>query len=226
MFKPTQIGANGYRYYGEQALLRLQQILFYRELDLPLARIKQIIDSPGYSELTALQNHQVELAGRIERLQHLLKTVDKTILYLQEKQPLSEQQLFEGFSDEQQAAYEQEAMRLYDPAVVKASNKRWKGYSAAEKQRIGQEGEAVYHDMLRAIPLGADSHQARACVERWRTHMAYFWSPNDEQLIGLADTYNDDPRFRANFDRIDPRLAPFLREAVRYYVAARRTLDQ
>jgi hypothetical protein len=48
--------------------------------------------------------------------------------------------------------------------------------------------------------------------------MEYFWVPNDEQLVGLADLYNDDPRFKANFDKIDPRLAEFIREAVEVYV--------
>lgn len=48
--------------------------------------------------------------------------------------------------------------------------------------------------------------------------MAYFWEPDDEQCLGLADLYNDDPRFKANFDKIDPHLASFVREAVKVYV--------
>jgi hypothetical protein len=52
--------------------------------------------------------------------------------------------------------------------------------------------------------------------------MQYFWSPNNEQLLGLADLYNDDARFRANFDRLGPNLAGFMREAVKEYVDKRR----
>ncbi len=48
LLKPTRVGANGYRYYDHAALLRLQQILLYRELDLPLERIREILDSPGF----------------------------------------------------------------------------------------------------------------------------------------------------------------------------------
>ena len=58
----------------------------------------------------------------------------------------------------------------------------------------------------------------RIACERWRAHMAYFWEPNDEQCLGLADLYNDDPRFKANFDKIDPRLAEFVRESVRFNI--------
>jgi hypothetical protein len=58
-------------------------------------------------------------------------------------------------------------------------------------------------------------------VERWRRHIEYFWVPNDDQLIGLASLYSQDIRFKANFDKVDPRLAGFMREAVTVYVNAR-----
>ena len=51
--------------------------------------------------------------------------------------------------------------------------------------------------------------------------MSYFWTPNEQQLLGLANTYNDDERFKANFIKIDPNLAAFVREAVTVYVANR-----
>jgi len=59
-------------------------------------------------------------------------------------------------------------------------------------------------------------------VERWRRHLEYFWVPNDDQLLGLVDRYNIDPRFKANFDKIDPKLAEFMRDAVKVYVSARK----
>jgi hypothetical protein len=51
--------------------------------------------------------------------------------------------------------------------------------------------------------------------------MQYFWIPNDEQLLGLADLYNDDPRFRENYEKVAPNLSEFMREAVKVYVNAR-----
>ena len=135
---------------------------------------------------------------------------------------MSKRQLFEAFSEEQQVEYEKEAMQMYDPAVVKASNKKWKAYTAAEKQRIGDEGNAIYADILLAMPKGASSSEAQACVERWRRHMEYFWVPNEDQLLGLVDLYNADPRFKANFDKIDSHLAEFMREAVKVYVKGKK----
>ena len=131
--------------------------------------------------------------------------------------------LFEPVSDEQQEAYEQEAMRTYDPETVRASAAKWKSYSPDMKRRIAEEGDAVYRGFLAALPRGPRSPEAKACVEAWRGHMDYFWTPADSQLLGLARVYVDDPRFKANFDRIDPRLAEFVRDSVAAYVAALQT---
>jgi DNA-binding transcriptional MerR regulator len=222
LLKPSRIGENGYRYYGEEAMLRLQQILLYRELDLPLDQIREIMGRRDFNVLGALESHRQNLRRQIAHMERLITTVDDTISHLKGQIEMTDRQFFEGFSDEQQAAYEEEAMQMYDPETVKASSRKWKAYSAAEKQRIGEEGNAVYRDLLLAMPKGAASPQAQACVERWRRHIEYFWTPNDEQLLRLVDGYNDDPRFKANFDKIHPDLAAFMREAVKIYVARRK----
>ncbi len=222
LLKPSRVGENGYRYYGEESLLRLQQILFYRELGIPLEKIKKIMGRRDFDVLSALYSHKEALQNQVARLNRLIDTVDNTILYLKGNKEMSNKQLFEAFSDEQQAEYEKEVMQKYDPAAVKASSKKWKEYTAAEKQRIGKEGNVVYKDILAAMSKGAASPEAQAGIERWRKHIEYFWIPNDEQLLGLADLYNEDSRFKASFDKIDPRLAEFMRAAVQVYVANRK----
>ena len=72
------------------------------------------------------------------------------------------------------------------------------------------------------MPKGAAWPEVQACVERWRRHIEYFWIPNEDQLVGLASLYNEDSRFKANFDKIDPKLAEFMREAVKVYVSNRK----
>ena len=218
LLKPTRVGDNGYRYYGEEALLQLQQILLYRQLDMPLDNIKKIMGRRGFDVMSALESHKQELSKRIAQMERLIATVDNTILHLKGQKEMSQKQLFEAFSEEQQAEYEKEAMRLYDPEIVKASNKKWKRYTAADKQRIMDEGNAVYQGFLEAMPKGPASPEAQAAVKAWRKHMDYFWTPNEAQLLGLANGYNDDPRFKANFDKIDTNLAAFVLEAVKVYL--------
>jgi DNA-binding transcriptional MerR regulator len=222
LLKPTRLGENGYRYYGEEALLRLQQILFYRELDLPLDDIKNIMGRRDFDVMGALYSHKEALQKQIIRLNRLLETVDSTIHHLKGNVPMSEKGFFEGFSEEEQEKYALEAEQLYDAETVRESNRKWKGYSAAKKEQIMAEGKAVYQDMISAMPKGADSPEVQAIVERWRRHMDYFWTPNLEQLLALANGYNDDPRFKANFDKMHPGLAEFMREAVKVYVEKRK----
>jgi DNA-binding transcriptional MerR regulator len=222
LLKPSHIGSNGYRYYDEDAILRLQQILFYRELEMPLEEIKKIMGRRDFDVLLALQGHRKALGAEVSRLNRLIETVDKTILHLKGKADMSENDFFAGFTDEEQEKYEQEAMQMYNPATVRASAKKWKSYTAAEKQKIGEEGKAVYRDLLAAIPKGPASAEAQAAIARWRKHIEYFWKPNNEQLVGLAEGYNRAPRFRSNFDKLSPLLAPFIQEAVKIYVKGGR----
>jgi DNA-binding transcriptional MerR regulator len=222
LLKPSRVGDNGYRYYGDEALYRLQQILIYRELDMPLDDIKKIMGRRDFDVLGALQSHKEALHRQAMRLNRLIQTVDRTIDHLKGVSIMSEKSLFAGFTEEEEEKYTEEAMRTYDPETVKASSRKWKAYTPAEKQKIGTEGEAVYLDLVAAMPKGAGSAAVQAIIARWHRHIQYFWPPKDEQLLALADGYNDDPRFRAFYDRIHPELAAFMREAVKIYVKNRK----
>ena len=219
LLKPSRVGDNGYRYYGDESVLRLQQILFYRELGIPLDDIKKIMGRRDFDVLGALRSHKEALQKQVTRLNRLIDTVDNTINHLKGNHVMSEAKLFEGFTEEEQEQYALEAEQIYDPETVRESNRKWKSYSAAQKETILSEGNAIYLDMIAAMPKGADSPEAQAIVERWRQQLNYFWTPRLEQLHALASGYSDDPRFRANFDKIHPQLAEFMCEAVKVYVS-------
>ena len=55
LLKPSIVAENGYRYYNRDAVVRLQEILLYRELDFPLKKIKEIVGQPGYDKVQALR---------------------------------------------------------------------------------------------------------------------------------------------------------------------------
>ena len=222
LLKPSRVGDNGYRYYAEESLLRLQQILFYRELGIPLEDIKKIMGRRDFDVLGALRSHKDALNKQVRRLNRLIQTVDNTINHLKGNVIMNEQSYFEGFSEEEQEKYALEAEQLYDAESVRESNRKWKAYSAAKKEAIMAEGKAVYMDMIAAMPKGAASKDVQAIVERWRSHLEYFWTPKLDQLLALANGYKDDPRFKANFDKIQPGLAEFMAEAVSIFVGNRK----
>ena len=218
LLHPASVGENGYRYYDDAAALRLQQILLYRKMDLPLEEIKNIMGRNDFDILAALEGHRLTLQKKIIQLEMMKKTVDETILYMKGQKQMTTNEIFTGFSEEQQAEYEKEAMQMYDPETVKMSTAKWKGYGKEKQQQILAESGQIYQDMIAVMPKGAASVEAQACVERWRGNMDHFWTPSLEQLEGLADLYNEDPRFRANFEKMHPGLAEFMREAIRQYV--------
>lgn len=215
---PPRDPSNGYRRYDHAALLRLQQILFLRELGLSLDAIRDVLDRPGFDLPAALEQHRQALRERQQRLARLLDTVERTLQHLKGEIEMSSQDLFAGFSEEQQAAYEEEAARRWDEQTVRESNRRWRSYSDEKKRAILDEGRAIYTDLIAAMPEGPAGPRVQDCVRRWHEHLRNFYDPALEGLLGLADLYNEDPQFNATFVKMHPDLAPFMREAVKVYV--------
>ncbi len=138
LLRPSSRTAAGYRLYGETDLLRLQQILFFRELDFPLGEIQRILDDPGFDQVKALESHRRMLHERAERLALLLSTVDKTIQKLTEDtMTLTDADLYEGFSQEQIERYKREVKERYDPKLVAESDRRVRKMSKAQWQAVG-----------------------------------------------------------------------------------------
>ncbi len=219
LLKPSSHGENRYRYYDEQAMLRLQQILFYRELGLSLAEIRDVLDRPDFDVLNALLTHKAALQKRVRRLERLIATVDDTLDYLTGGKRMSEDQIFEGFSEEQQEEYAQQARQRWDPELVNRSMKLWKSYSPEKKQQIMDEGQAVYVDILAHMEAGQEpgSADVQNCLARWHQHMRYFYEPTWAILRGLGQGYASDPAFRATFEKMHPELPDYLNAAIQIY---------
>ena len=88
LLKPAHYGENNYRYYEEEQLLMLQQILFYREMELPLSEIQQIVFSDDFDKVEALASHKRILLEKLDRTHQMIKTIDKTISHLKGKEPM------------------------------------------------------------------------------------------------------------------------------------------
>ena len=123
LLKPSIRTKAGYRLYGEKELLRLQQILFYKELDFSLAEILNILDDPEFDLLQALEQHKAALQTRQERIATLLITIDKTMFHLKNGIMLTPEDLYEGLPKEKAEAYRKEAMKKW-PEQVEESEKQ------------------------------------------------------------------------------------------------------
>jgi DNA-binding transcriptional MerR regulator len=98
LLAPAHVGANGYRFYEEPQLLRLQQILFYRELGFKLKQIKPILGQADFEIASALQSHQQLLQHKVARTHRLIETIDKTMKHLKGTKKMKTEEMFVGFS--------------------------------------------------------------------------------------------------------------------------------
>ena len=79
LLKPTEKSEAGYRLYDDKALETLQQILFFREFDIPLKEIKTVIDNPALDQNQILQMQRKMLVTKKERMERLIASIDNIL---------------------------------------------------------------------------------------------------------------------------------------------------
>jgi DNA-binding transcriptional MerR regulator len=218
LLEPSARTRAGYRLYLEPTLLRLQQILFYRELDVPLDRIRAILDDPGFDQVKALKQHRQRLQARAERLARLLNTVDRTIQHLtEEEMPLTDAELYEGFTPEQIDEIKREVEERYDSERVAEASRRVSRMSKAKWQAVRDEGDAISRDMAALMDRDPGDAEVQALMARQHAWIESFYEAPAELFRGLGQLYASDPRFREAYDKYAPNLADFMQAAMAYY---------
>jgi DNA-binding transcriptional MerR regulator len=218
LLAPSARTEAGYRLYGEPELLRLQQILFFKELDMPLDQVRQILDDPGFDQVAALEHHRQMLHRRMERLARLLKTIDRTIDRLAEgDMTLTDEELYEGFTTEQIERYKREAREMYDPALVEESERRVKKMSPAQWKAVGAEGEAVTTGLAALAGREPGDPEVQALIARHHAWIENFYPCSAQMYRGLGQLYVEHPEFRAFYEKHRPGLADFMSAAMGHY---------
>jgi DNA-binding transcriptional MerR regulator len=219
LLRPTSSTAAGYRLYSEADLERLQQVLFFRELGFPLHEIKAIVDSPAFDRGEALRAHRQLLVARQERLGQLVELVDRSIDALEKGTHMADEQKFAGFGDPKLAEYREEARQRWGHTdAYKESEKRAASYTKADWDAIKAETDEINHALARLVDRPPADPEVQALVARHHRQIdERFYKCSAEMYRGLANMYVDDPRFTANYDRVKPGLATFLRDAMLVY---------
>jgi len=216
LLKPVHRSASGYRLYGHADLLRLQQILFYRELDLPLAEIARILDDPEFDPAESLREHRNALEARLGRLHRLLRTLDETLAHYEGGAMLTDSELYQGFPPEKVAAIRKEARELYGEERVAESERRAKAMGKSRWAETNREAEAINRDLATLMESGNDpgSAETRALVSRHLAWVRNFWSPDAESYRGLGRLYLEHPEFKSHYEKVAPGLADFMCRAI------------
>ncbi|SEE72688.1 MerR family transcriptional regulator [Ruania alba] len=222
LLPPTRIGANGYRYYDTDALVRLQRILLLRELGLSLASIAEVL-AGGQSEAEALRTHLELLEIERSQVERRIASVRTTLAKREGGEHLMASEMFDGFDHTQ---YKDEVTERWGREAWQQGDAWWRSLSAEEKARFQAEQQQIAADFIAAHEAGLDptGEQVRAIAERhhrWLSHP--MMSVTKGYYLGLADMYVVDPRFGKNYERDggaaagDRSGAEYVREAMRAY---------
>ncbi|MFF0148589.1 DNA-binding transcriptional MerR regulator [Amycolatopsis sulphurea] len=191
LLAPTRIGGNGYRYYDEQALVRLQRILLLRELGLGLPAIAEVLDGQRDSAV-ALKTHLALLEQERQRISRQIDSVRTTLRKLKGGQRLMANEVFGGFHH---TRYEEEITRRWGAEAYRSGGEWWRSLSPAEKQAHQQEQQdiATAFAAAREAGYGAGSDEAQAV-----TRQLHEWlrpavrSVSRSCFAGLGQLYVDD----------------------------------
>ena len=221
LLAPARIGANGYRYYDENALVRLQRILLLRELGLGLLVIGEVLDREE-SAPHALRSHLEWLQQEQGRLSRQIASVERTIGALEGGERLMAENMFDGFDHTQ---YKDEVEERWGKDAYAKSDAWWRSLSADEKAAWQQRVSQLSSDWIAASERGIDpaGDEAQALAQRH-----YDWlggvpgtpgsganGPTKEYFVGLAEMYVADERFGANYG--GQAGAEFVRDAMTVY---------
>lgn len=224
LLKPAYINESGYRIYGDEQVDRLQQILLYRQMHMPLSEIKKIMLEEAYDKLEALKKHKAFLESENERVTMLLQTVNKTIRFLNGEIEMTNKEKFEGFKKElvakNEEEYGSEIRKKYGEEKVAQSNEQLMGLTEeqyAHSQKLAQEILDTLHGAI-ARNEGAESEAAQKACALHKEWLLYFWPEYDKEAHrNLGAMYVADERFKAYYDSEVPSTAQLLADALQIF---------
>lgn len=219
LLRPAEVTQAGYRLYGERELLRLQQILLFRELEFPLKEIMPLLEAAEAGRNSALERQKSLLELKRERLSGLIRLVENLMK--------GERNMnFEAFDKKEyearRDAYAEEARERWgDTEAYRESQRRTAAYKDGDWTEIQEEMEGIFQrfaDCMDQSPEPAGARGPAGELQAYLSRRFYLCTP--EILSGLGEMYAADQRFRAYFDKIRPGLADYVAEALKAYAAS------
>jgi DNA-binding transcriptional MerR regulator len=206
LLRPARVDKDsGYRYYDEASLLRMQQILFYRELDFPLKDICRILSSPDYDSKQALAEQRQLLCLKKQRLERLIAAIDDHV-----KGEIN----MHAFDNREFDQYREEVKEKWGhtQAYAEYQQKNKQDYNALS---AGMDAIMAEFAACKAQGHAPASKEAQVLVKKLQGYITeHFYNCTDAILAGLGEMYVADDRFRANIDRHGDGTAEFIRQAI------------
>lgn len=223
LLKPESISNAGYRLYTNNNLDRLQQILFFKELNFSLKEIKDILDSPKFDKKEALITHKQLLLEKKTRLEKIIQSVDKTINSMEGECEMDKKEALNAFDmskiEEHQNKYAKEVKMKYgNTSAYKESIKKTSKYTKEDWENLSKNWDEIYKTLANLTDRDPDDKEVQEAIHMYRSYISNnFYDCTLEIFRGLGDLYINDERFTANIDKYKVGLSKFLREAIIVY---------
>ncbi len=228
LLKPSVRTEARYRIYGEVELMRLQQILFYKELDFTLEKIAAILDDPDFNTLDALESHRLSMQSRAERIIQLLSTIDKTILKLKGKIMLTDEELYAGLTNAKAESYRKQIADAYGTDVLQHSENSLKQLGKPAFEQLKKDFADLYATLILARDENPESKHVQDLIGAHYAMIHVFWgtdraeNPQWERYSGLGELYVNDPAYTQVDGKPDSAFAQFMKEAMCFFVATKK----
>ena len=204
--------STGYRFYDEDSLLRMQEILFYRELDFPLKAIGEILSSPNYDKAKALAEQQHLLTLKKERLERLISAIEGA---------MKGENVMKAFENTEFEKHKAEARERWGKTeAYREHAQKTRDYSKEKWNNLAEGMDRIMAKFALAMKKGAapDAPEAQALVKELQGHITeHYYHCTKEILLGLGQMYVVDERFQNNIDKHGDGTAAFIREAIGAY---------
>ncbi len=213
LLKPAEVDEHtGYRFYDEKSLLRMQEILFYRELDFSLKDISKILSSPNYNKVKALQEQKALLTIKKERLEKLISAIDDA-----EKG----KNIMKAFDNSEYEKFKDEVKEKWgDTEAYSEYTEKSKSYNKDTYNSLAEDMDVILSEFAACMKNGAeyDSEEAQSLVTKLQNHITEnYYTCTKQILAGLGQMYVADERFRNNIDKHADGTAQFISEAIEFY---------
>jgi len=213
LLRPSSVDkATGYRFYDETALLRMQEILFYRELDFSLKSIGALLSSPNYNKARALQEQKHLLTLKKERLERLISAIDDAA---------KGEIVMNAFDSSEFEAYKTEAQERWGKTdAYREHAEKTKSYGTDKWNSLASDMDAIFGEFALCMKNGCTpaAEDAQTLVKTLQEHIsANYYTCTAEILAGLGQMYIADERFKQNIDRHADGTAAFVSEAIAHY---------
>ncbi|MGN0666663.1 MAG: MerR family transcriptional regulator [Huintestinicola sp.] len=219
LLKPSYVDErNGYRFYDEHSLERMQEIMFYRELDFSLKIIAEILTSENYDKQKALTEQKRLLILKKERLERLIAALDSAVKgdYTMNMNVFDNSE-FEAARDK----YAREAKEKWgNTDAYKESKEKTSNYSKEKWNEVNNEMNGIISEFAELMRNGAtpSDSDVQGTVKKWQDHITRnYYSCTKEILANLSEMYTADERFKENIDKHGEGIAEFISRAIKVY---------